>query len=51
MAGKIACPEICLNIGVMGSDDKDERRSPKHKLQRTIDDRQIQSEDAETEFI
>jgi hypothetical protein len=32
LACEKACPELCLDIGVMGSDDKDERRSPKHKL-------------------
>jgi len=29
---EIACPELCLDIGIMGCDDKDERRRPKRKL-------------------
>jgi hypothetical protein len=33
LAAEIACPELCLDIGVVSSDDKNERRSAKHKLQ------------------
>lgn len=33
LACEVDCPEICLDIGVMSSDGKDERRTPKHELQ------------------
>ncbi len=33
LAAEIACPELCLDIGVVSGDGKDERRSAKHKLQ------------------
>ena len=35
LAAEIACPELCLDIGIMGCDDKDERRRPKRKLRWT----------------
>ena len=47
LAGEITCPEICLDIGVMGSDDKGERAEAPN----TYYNIQIRSEDAETKFI